>query len=436
METPVDEPRDDFNSDPESEEESELSVESEESEWERPDDRSRARASAEPAQVLGAMIAAAQHAGVWQRRFLWMVLLYAVYLLLSLSWARPQPVLTLPPSPAVATPIASDPVLASSLASRAISAEVLWGSAGAVLLVGGGSLRPRWLLRVARHRVSSALHDCTARRCRRSPRRYYRCVSTAPHTITAEAAVASVAGGTTAALSDGHFTPVGVLMPQEVAEVREFQLVGSTGQLRARVRNGWVDVVDASRGVPLLQDLFSHAAERFAVALRPSDWATKRAESALHACISSVDSPRKHLEEQELRATVAEFGRGIALESSGLRALCVRAIPRRAERPLENAAATAGAVVVCDRGRVPFVTKARHAQNAGAAGVILINDTDEPLAAHGHTNPDGTADNGLDVTIPVLCVRKSAGEILTTVLPATVELRLAQPSIAANEAYL
>ena len=73
---------------------------------------------------------------------------------------------------------------------------------------------------------------------------------------------------------------------------------------------------------------------------------------------------------------------------------------------------------------------------AARVHVVSRNETHEPLAAHGHTNPDGTADNGLDVTIPVLCVRKSAGEILTTVLPATVELRLAQPSIAANEAYL
>jgi hypothetical protein len=132
------------------------------------------------------------------------------------------------------------------------------------------------------------------------------------------------------------------------------------------------------------------------------------------------DNDTLQVDLQDILATRASFGTD---EVRLTKALCVRAIPATADRPLENARSAHGCVVVVDRGGgAPFVTKARHAQTAGAIGVIIINGTDEPLTAHGHRHLDGTLDVGADVAIPIVCVRKTGGEMLVARLPAVVNM--------------
>ena len=90
------------------------------------------------------------------------------------------------------------------------------------------------------------------------------------------------------------------------------------------------------------------------------------------------------------------------------RASCVLAQPELADRPLTNAAEALGAVVVVKRGGVPFVEKARHAQQAGAAAVVIVNTAHEPYMAHGHTYSDGRVDDGRGLSVPVVCLRYGA----------------------------
>lgn len=74
-----------------------------------------------------------------------------------------------------------------------------------------------------------------------------------------------------------------------------------------------------------------------------------------------------------------------------------------------------GGIALIQRGGCPFVQKASNAQAAGAAGVVLFNNTDGLLTAIG----DGTA-----VTIPVLFATIQAGNDLAGTPDATVRVKV------------
>ena len=274
---------------------------------------------------------------------------------------------------------------------------------------------------------------------RHSPRRYYRCVASRPVALTVHADP-SPAGSDGASYFTATTDPVcGHIVPGELIEVLEFRVASSTGRLRARVRHGWADLVSA-QGVRLLEDVVVLPQEHCfitvlaekrrrlpgllrrvqdAVAVRPSP-SPRSAEWTGCMADDYSDNDTLQVDLQDILATRASFGTD---EVRLTKALCVRAIPATADRPLENARSAHGCVVVVDRGGgAPFVTKARHAQTAGAIGVIIINGTDEPLTAHGHRHLDGTLDVGADVAIPIVCVRKTGGEMLVARLPAVVNM--------------
>jgi hypothetical protein len=81
---------------------------------------------------------------------------------------------------------------------------------------------------------------------------------------------------------------------------------------------------------------------------------------------------------QTLRATPSLLGPRLARVD---RALCVMADPPLADDPtgLANASVAHGRIVFVHRGRVPFTSKIRAAQRAGAVGVVVINSADAPL---------------------------------------------------------
>ena len=66
--------------------------------------------------------------------------------------------------------------------------------------------------------------------------------------------------------------------------------------------------------------------------------------------------------------------------------------------PFANAAAVAGRIAVIDRGTCLFVVKAKNAQNAGAAGVLIVNNV-EPgcVSAWRATDATITLPRGVDV---------------------------------------
>jgi hypothetical protein len=88
------------------------------------------------------------------------------------------------------------------------------------------------------------------------------------------------------------------------------------------------------------------------------------------------------------------------------------------ETPFVNAGQLAGRIAVIDRGTCAFTAKALNAQNNGAIGVILINNTGGPLAPAG-TDPS--------VTIPTIGITLADGNSLKAAIaggPTTVTIRL------------
>jgi hypothetical protein len=68
-----------------------------------------------------------------------------------------------------------------------------------------------------------------------------------------------------------------------------------------------------------------------------------------------------------------------------------------------------GSAVLAWRGGVPFVEKARRAQAAGAAALVVVNTgaNDELFFMQGHRHPDGRADEGDDLTIAAVSVQSA-----------------------------
>jgi hypothetical protein len=63
-----------------------------------------------------------------------------------------------------------------------------------------------------------------------------------------------------------------------------------------------------------------------------------------------------------------------------------------------------GKIAVIDRGTYTFAIKAKNAQDAGAVGVIICNNTDNPPSKMGGTDPS--------ITIPAMMISKKDGELL------------------------
>lgn len=74
--------------------------------------------------------------------------------------------------------------------------------------------------------------------------------------------------------------------------------------------------------------------------------------------------------------------------------------------PLINGVDVSGKIAVIYRNTCEFGAKALNAQNAGAVGVIIINRDDEVV-------PMGGGADGLSVTIPVVMLSSSAGQLIT-----------------------
>lgn len=91
----------------------------------------------------------------------------------------------------------------------------------------------------------------------------------------------------------------------------------------------------------------------------------------------------------------------------------VAAVPADATTALTNPAAIAGNIALIDRGTNPFAAKIKFAQDAGAIGVIIINQNNPdsvPIAMGG----DAPAVSG--VTIPAVMVSKFDGDALKALL--------------------
>ena len=123
--------------------------------------------------------------------------------------------------------------------------------------------------------------------------------------------------------------------------------------------------------------------------------------------------------EREMRFMWAGFGDRSASLADVPAVLCD---PDLADGALTNADQVKGSMAVVRRGANSFVEKAKRAQDAGAVGLIIINNADELLKAGGD-------DLNKTVTIPVVMVPKDAAAALTA---AGTRVSLA-PTAAAAE---
>jgi hypothetical protein len=104
----------------------------------------------------------------------------------------------------------------------------------------------------------------------------------------------------------------------------------------------------------------------------------------------------------------------------------VYAVPNDASTALLNV--VGGTVVVCDRGAVSFVDKARNAQTAGAKALVIVDTFG--VCSHAFECSDwlGSRSDGVgvaardprtsweDIIIPVVLVTKADGERLRTLM--------------------
>jgi hypothetical protein len=99
--------------------------------------------------------------------------------------------------------------------------------------------------------------------------------------------------------------------------------------------------------------------------------------------------------------------------------------------PFTNAGAVAGNIALVERGTCGFALKARNATNAGAAGVIIYNNTANAGAA-----PPGMADDGVNgafVTIPTVSLTRADGLAIVAQLGGGVNASLVvDPTIRAG----
>jgi hypothetical protein len=79
-------------------------------------------------------------------------------------------------------------------------------------------------------------------------------------------------------------------------------------------------------------------------------------------------------------------------------------------QPIQNTSALQGQLALVDRGGCEFAVKARHAQNAGAVGVVVISDQGGPPIAMGGNDPS--------IDIPAVMIRRDDGARITQAIGA------------------
>ena len=97
--------------------------------------------------------------------------------------------------------------------------------------------------------------------------------------------------------------------------------------------------------------------------------------------------------------------------------------PPLADTELRNVDALRGAIAVVQRGKVPFVEKARRVQAAGVVGVIFVNHEDKLYMPFADRD-----ENTEDIRIPCVCIRSCDAAL---VMQSSASLMLEVGEVAA-----
>eukprot|EP00658_Telonema_sp_P-2_P007286 TRINITY_DN12715_c0_g1_i10.p1 TRINITY_DN12715_c0_g1~~TRINITY_DN12715_c0_g1_i10.p1 ORF type:complete len:375 (-),score=61.19 TRINITY_DN12715_c0_g1_i10:44-1168(-) len=114
-----------------------------------------------------------------------------------------------------------------------------------------------------------------------------------------------------------------------------------------------------------------------------------------------------------IRARPALFGPAIG-QLPTIQAQVIMTDPPTAQLPIQNRAQISGNIALITRGDCSFSHKVLEAQEAGAVGVVVVNDSDQELL---HMNSDPTS---APVTIPSLMISRHDGLQIQRALPRVV----------------
>jgi hypothetical protein len=90
--------------------------------------------------------------------------------------------------------------------------------------------------------------------------------------------------------------------------------------------------------------------------------------------------------------------------------------------PLVNSTAVSGRIALVDRGTCAFTMKVKHAQDAGALGVVVVNSVDGPPGGMGAAVGDPLAG---EITIPSVLIARTPGlQLRTALVDGTVRVRM------------
>src|SRR5205807_10545997 len=112
----------------------------------------------------------------------------------------------------------------------------------------------------------------------------------------------------------------------------------------------------------------------------------------------------------------ADFGP--ALPSAGITANIVQAVPNDGCSALTNGSAVSGKIALIDRGSCTFISKTRNAQNAGAVGVIIVDNVSNTTPPGMGGGPDNT------ITIPAVSITMANGATIKAQLGSGVNATL------------
>lgn len=135
-------------------------------------------------------------------------------------------------------------------------------------------------------------------------------------------------------------------------------------------------------------------------------------DSGLTTMAIEVTAPRAIAGKYE--AVEGDFTKPLS-ESGPISGPVVYVDPEKACEDIVNAAAVKGKIALIDRGVCFFVDKIKRAQDAGATGVIMVNNDDGPPIIMGGTNDT--------ITIPGVMISRADGDLLKRNL-ATLRVRL------------
>ncbi|KAF7696767.1 hypothetical protein HF521_005185 [Silurus meridionalis] len=142
---------------------------------------------------------------------------------------------------------------------------------------------------------------------------------------------------------------------------------------------------------------------------------TREEEEVVPLIVQLISPP--FLGRTVLTAGPAKFGMDLTKQEHGVKGTIVKSIPYTACGHIENAVELQGHIAVALRGDCMFAAKARRLQQAGAIGIIFIDQGEDSSSAETPLfQMVGDGESTEDITVPLVFLFSQEGAILTAAL--------------------